>query len=491
MLRVGRRGGKTRAAFVAAIGGHGPGWREHTPTFPGVLQGRDVMWLSRTVSNLTTVLWGEEIVPRMEHLPWVTLRTSPAHDVAIPGLGALLLRSADREAIDSVRGVGARLGGVILDEAAFFDLRGALQQVILPALADNGGWLMLMSSTNSGQDGGYDEAGQPQRPSYFNIICAQIAAGERSPEWTQFTGTGFDNPTMSVGGMQAVVDEYAPDSPALAEEVYAELLTTGVGLALPQVSAARHLIPALDVPSHWFQFGCLDWGFNHPWCCGWFAWGDDGECVLRDTLWGRQDVPEEIARQIVAAFPVDQLKIVYAGIDVFAKKGRSIGKGGGQSIADPLRAAGLPMREARSVERVLGLDNLRRYLAWQPTATTKQREPRFRLVDTPGNRRVLTQLQAMQLDPDRPEDALKVDADHAGRGGDDGYDMVRYALISRPITGKKPKQAEIAEARSPGYDYEQQRPRERPDPEQEIATMFERARPHVTAGRFNMPRRAR
>ena len=143
LLRVGRRGMKTRFAFIASLLGHGPGWEDGTPEHRGVLQGGDVVWCSPTYGNLTTVLWREEIVPRMEHLPWIKL-DKQLHDVNVTGVGALLLRSGDREAIDAVRGVGKRLLGVIIDEAAWLDLRGALQDVILPALLDNGGWLVLM-----------------------------------------------------------------------------------------------------------------------------------------------------------------------------------------------------------------------------------------------------------------------------------------------------------------------------------------------------------
>jgi len=40
----------------------------------------------------------------------------------------------------------------------------------------------------------------------------------------------------------------------------------------------------------------------------------------------------------------------------------------------------------------------------------------------------------MQVDPDHPEDVLKQDAaDGDPLSGDDAYDMVRYALMSRPL----------------------------------------------------------
>jgi hypothetical protein len=38
-------------------------------------------------------------------------------------------------------------------------------------------------------------------------------------------------------------------------------------------------------------------------------------------------------------------------------------------------------------------------------------------------------IPAMQHDPRRPEDVLKVDSDAQGVGGDDAYDMLRYGLM--------------------------------------------------------------
>lgn len=436
VLRVGRRGSKTRFAFLASLLGHGPGWAQDEPLFPGVLQGWDVIWFAQTYTNLSTVLWHEEVVPRMGHLPWVTLNDTK-HDIAIPGVGSLMLRSADPDAIKSVRGAGKRLKGVIVDEAAWLALRAALLDIILPALLDNDGWLILMSTTNAGKDGGYDDQGAPQVPSYFNVICEEIRAAKRGPDWVEFTGTAYDNPTLDAKAIDALVAEYPPDSPKLKQEVYAELLKAGVGLALPHLSSERHLVPRFEIPSHWTQFGAFDWGFNHPWVFGWFAGDTDGNVYQVESVWGRQDEPDEIGRKVSHVVPLARLKSIHAGRDIKQQKGRAVGFHG-PTIKETLEKAGWKIILADDA-RVQGLDNLRRYTAWEATETSPERTPRFRLFDTPGNRRTLAQLQAMQVDPDDMEDALKVDADSAGRGGDDGYDMVRYGLMSRPLLAKLPQ----------------------------------------------------
>jgi hypothetical protein len=53
--------------------------------------------------------------------------------------------------------------------------------------------------------------------------------------------------------------------------------------------------------------------------------------------------------------------------------------------------------------------------------------------------RLIETLPALQHDPNRPEDVLKVDADEEGVGGDDCTDALRYlvATKSRTVTQRK------------------------------------------------------
>ena len=56
-----------------------------------------------------------------------------------------------------------------------------------------------------------------------------------------------------------------------------------------------------------------------------------------------------------------------------------------------------------------------------------------------GIGRLVETLPALQHDPSRPEDVLKVDADEEGVGGDDAADALRYmvATKSRGVTQRK------------------------------------------------------
>jgi hypothetical protein len=483
VLRWGRRSGKTRGAFLAALLGHGPIDAHGMPMHRGVLQGGDVVWICPTYANLSTVLWKEEIVPRMGHLPWITLNKQD-HDITIPGVGSLLLRSGDREAIDNVRGVGKRLFGVIIDEAAHMDSRGALLDVILPALLDNDGWLILMSTTNAGADGGYDDTGAPQMPSYFNQICEQIETGQRSDDWQHFFSTARDNPLISAKGIQGLIDEYPPGSPQLFQEVYAELLTTGVGLALPGLSEATHMVKAFQPPDHWHRWYSFDWGYHHPWAFGSYTIDEDGQVYQCDGVTGRMDLPEQIDEKLRKS-GVDPRYNVFAGPDVWrtrvSEKGKIMGQFEGPTVAERLQQLGWKLVPAADA-RVAGLNNLRRYTFIDPI---KQNRPRFLWMDTPNNKASLAQIARMPLDPKNPEDALKVNADAAGRGGDDWYDSDRYGLMARPLLSLAPP-AQDEEGHAMPYDFEkkQQRKRETGDEAlQKLIGLPESA----TVGRYRVP----
>src|SRR5574337_1066551 len=122
---------------------------------------------------------------------------------------------------------------------------------------------------------------------------------------------------------------------------------------------------------------------------------------------------------------------------------------GGRRLLEPLRGADhrphaldrrsvcgprawAPASERRQDQ---GLNNLRQWLAWRPASPdAAERVPRLRIIRTPANLRVFDRLREVLLDPDRPGDARKADADpETGEGGDDEYDCLRYGLAGRPV----------------------------------------------------------
>ena len=98
-----------------------------------------------------------------------------------------------------------------------------------------------------------------------------------------------------------------------------------------------------------------------------------------------------------------------------------------------LKTRGIPGIEGTLMDRVNGWAELLQRLG-DPEAKIV---PRLFIHKRCG--RVVETLPALQHDPNRPEDVLKVDADEEGGGGDDAGDAFRYlcATKSRVVTQRK------------------------------------------------------
>lgn len=113
-----------------------------------------------------------------------------------------------------------------------------------------------------------------------------------------------------------------------------------------------------------------------------------------------------------------QLKRFVAGADVFSKQSD------GSTVAGQYARLGLHLRCANT-DRVNGwAEVLHRFgnpaAGIRPTLFIHRRCARL-----------LETLPALQHDPGRPEDVLKVEADEDGIGGDDAADCLRYLVATR------------------------------------------------------------
>lgn len=207
----------------------------------------------------------------------------------------------------------------------------------------------------------------------------------------------------------------------------------GLGLALDELNEHVHLVPPFPVPAHWYQFGSYDWGYAHWWVFVWWAVDEDGRCFVVDTVRGRRELVPEQANRLKEAMPLDRLDVIFAGHDVFAEN-RSRQVDGTPSIAEEFADWGVHRFLPANTARRLGLQNARHYIAYKGLlGSGVDDDPWCLFFDTPGNRWLFQQLQAMVTDEADPEVVLKVNADPlTGEGGDDGYDAWRFGLASRP-----------------------------------------------------------
>lgn len=231
-VRAGRRVGKTRLEFIAAVRGHGPmieieaathdenGVLTAPPKFrrkwKGMVHGADICWVAPDYGQADAI-WEEEILPRFEGKPGVTI--SEKHRLVGFGRflgkdrkgepiyqGSLRLRSAEN--INSVR--GKKFDGIIVDEAAFLKFFHAWRRVLRPTLIDRKGWAIIASTTDIGSD--------------FNALMVSIEAKKRGPSWHGWHLRTFDNPHIDQEERAELAIEYTPGSAEEQQELNAELL---------------------------------------------------------------------------------------------------------------------------------------------------------------------------------------------------------------------------------------------------------------------------
>ncbi|CAD7698892.1 unnamed protein product [Ostreobium quekettii] len=110
------------------------------------------------------------------------------------------------------------------------------------------------------------------------------------------------------------------------------------------------------------------------------------------------------------------------GVDVFAQRG------GSQTIAEQYAEKGIQLQRANT-DRINGAAEVLRRLG---DAENGIRQTLFIFNRC---RYLIECIPAMEHDPNRPEDVLKVDIDEDGNGGDDCYDSCRYGLMAATSGG--------------------------------------------------------
>ncbi len=180
----------------------------------------------------------------------------------------------------------------------------------------------------------------------------------------------------------------------------------------------------------------LDYGFQHPTSCHLFS-EHDGKIQVVDEHWRQKGLVADNAEAIKEMLKrhdltIKDLRVFVAGHDVFATRGNASEK----TIANEYEDNGIRLTRA-NIDRINGAAFLLKLLGREKTDTQAAIEPRIEISERCT--RLIECLPAMQHDPHRPEDVLKVDVDEEGNGGDDPYDDTRYGvMVRRPTKAVKP-----------------------------------------------------
>lgn len=201
------------------------------------------------------------------------------------------------------------------------------------------------------------------------------------------------------------------------------------GQYFSEIRREVHFIKQFPIPHHWNRFGAYDFGFNHPAAFGAFATDEDGNVYQYRELIRAQMRIDQFAKELKTFPDLEKLFPIVAGHDCWTKK-NVMNDSSPPTIAEEFMKHDIILKRA-IIDRVQGASQVRNYLAWQNLASGRK-APRFYIMDNcPITFDCLTR---MQHDPDHVEDVLKTDATEGDpMTGDDPYDMVRYALMSRPV----------------------------------------------------------
>lgn len=189
-----------------------------------------------------------------------------------------------------------------------------------------------------------------------------------------------------------------------------------------------HVVEPFPIPYYWPVWASLDYGFTHPTACYLFTENDGTIYVIAEHVAAKR-LPSQHAAEIKALFArqgVDphRLRRFVAGADVFANKGDANAK----TIAQQYAEAGIHLTAA-PMDRINGWGEVLKLLG--DPAGDPVIEPKLQIFNTCV--RLIECLPALQHDPHRPEDVLKVDVDEDGAGGDDPGDSLRYGLAVRQV----------------------------------------------------------
>ena len=185
-----------------------------------------------------------------------------------------------------------------------------------------------------------------------------------------------------------------------------------------------HCVADFDVTRAREWFAALDYGFTHYTAFLLGCKDGDGNTFVVDEHAERLWLPERHVVAIQAllvrhGLGLHSLNRIVAGADVFSRQSD------GSTIAGQYAALGLNLQCA-SMDRIQGWAEILRRLG-DPDNSIR---PSLFIHQRCG--RLLETVPAMQHDPNRPEDILKVDTDEEGQGGDDTADCLRYLVHYQP-----------------------------------------------------------
>jgi len=268
VLNTGRRFGKSIMAYnhvlKKALQTPGRYWIV-SPTYR---QAKDIYW-REIVQKYTP----KELIKRMNDTELLIELKAPGGKTSY-----IELKGADNP--DRLR--GARIDGLILDEAAFMK-PFVWHEILEPILAESGGWATFIST-----------------PKGFNWFYDMAEMAKKVRGWEYFHFTCYDNPYFPNKELDRIKEETPEDT--WAQEYMAEF-TKNAGLVFNEFDTAIHTLK-LDQPKpDWVKYRSIDFGQTNPTACLWIGVDIEGNIYVYDELYRTNLYTSELAHLINAKSP--------------------------------------------------------------------------------------------------------------------------------------------------------------------------------------------
>jgi phage terminase large subunit len=257
---------------------------------------------------------------------------------------------------------------------------------------------------------------------------------ERAEDYSFIQALVDDNPALIDNDPDYVARLEAEPNEALRKAYRYGSWDVFAGQYFSELDRKTHFIQPFDIPVHWNRFGAYDYGFNHPAAFAWLSVDEDGTVYQYRELVQAGLRVDQFFQRVRSYSDTNDLMYIEAGWDCWAKKG-TLESGTSPTIAEEVQKHGIVLRKAK-IDRLQGASQLRNYLALRQCSTGNK--PRLYIFNNCPI--TFDTLSRMEHDPNRVEDVLKVDATEGDPlSGDDAYDCLRYALMSRPSISEPAK----------------------------------------------------
>lgn len=225
----------------------------------------------------------------------------------------------------------------------------------------------------------------------------------------------FNNPYLSEDGM------YEANLLSMPEHQRRQLLdgdwSISEGSAFSEFNPKIHVVEPFDIPHDWAKFRACDYGYGSMTAVLWLAVSPSEQIVVYRELYVNKTTASDLADMINEIERGERVRYGVLDSSLWHNRGDT-----GPSLAEQMIQKGCRWRpsDRSKGSRVAGKNEIHRRL--QVDEFTE--EPRLVFFNTCRN--IITELPALPLDKNNPEDVdTKSPIDH-------GYDALRYGLMTRP-----------------------------------------------------------